>query len=115
MSIAKQAEYATASDLAALASGELDVDLKTLPGKKIKIKKLSIGEIADIMKVAKDNDLEQAIWMTFRGIVQPKISVEEVRKWPPSVLMEIAIAVGKYSGMDRKSMEQTTNLLGIES
>jgi len=113
--IKKDAEYATLSDLAAISQGELDIELKSLPGKKVRIKKITIGEIADIMKVAKESTLDQAIWMTFRGLINPKLSVEEIRKWPASVLVEISIEIGKFSGLDKESMEKTTNLFTTES
>jgi len=99
----KEEEFASVADL--LSSGEKTVFIKSLK-KNIKIKKLPIGIVADIVKLSKGDDVESGIQMTFCGLVHPKLSLEEVRKMDPIVFMEIAKAVTKFSGLDKTSMEQ---------
>jgi len=113
--VEKELDFATPSDLSELSKGELEVALKTLPGKKIKIRKATIGEIADILKVAKDSELEQSFWLTFKCLLQPKMTLEQIKGLSPAVLIEIGNHVSKFSGIDKKSIDQVQNLLGIES
>lgn len=108
-------EFATAAELAELSKGEAELTLKTVPGKKIKIRKATIGELADIIKVAKESELEQSFLLTYKCMVQPKVNLEEIKTWPPAVLIEIGNGIAKFSGIDRKSMDQVQNLLDQES
>lgn len=111
----RELDYASAQDLAGLASGEIEVSLKTVPGKKIKIRRATIGEIADVLKVAKDSDLEQSFWLTMRCLVEPRLTLEQIKALPPKTLIEIGNHIARYSGIDKKSMDEVSNLLGIES
>jgi len=110
MSEVESKEFAEVGDLLSSAEGEKEIELKTIP-KKVRIKKITVGELAAIMKVAKDNDLEQYIWLVFKGLVRPKLKIDEVRKLNHQVLFELALHISKYSGLDRESLSKLENLL----
>lgn len=105
-------EFAQAAELLA---GSEDTKVVTVEGKRIKIKKITIGELADIMKVAKDNELEQMIWLTYKGLVEPKLTVEQVRKLSHKTLIMIALEIQKFSELDRESLGRLENLLRTKS
>jgi len=109
-----QDSLATVADLLSGGTAEEEISLKTLPGKKIKIKKATVGEISDIMKVSGDNVLEQFIWLAVRCLVSPKLTEPEVRKLPHNVLLEIGTHIAKFSGLDKASVEKMQNLLQTE-
>ena len=108
-------DFASPADLAALSKGEIEVELKTIPGKKILIRKATIGEIADIIKAAKESELEQSFWLTYRCLINPKLTMEQIKSLAPSALIEIGNHIAKFSGIDKKGMDSVQNLLGIES
>lgn len=106
-------DFAQAAELLADAEGEKEVVLSS--GKKIKIKKITIGELADILKVAKENELEQFIWLVYKGLVAPKLTVDQVRRLKHSTLLEIALEIQKFSELDRESIGRLENLLKTKS
>ena len=106
----KESEFAEVADLLAEAKGEKDVFISSL-GKKVRIKKVNVGELADILKVSKDNELEQYIWLVFKGLVKPQLKVPEVRALKHTVLLEIALEIQKFSELDKESIERLENLL----
>lgn len=108
-------EFAQAADLLAPVSGTKEVKLKTLKGKSIRIKKVSIGELSDILKASKGSDLDQFIWLTYKCLVAPKLTVDQVKKLPYQVLLEISSEVSRFSGLDEKSTKAILNLLKTES
>lgn len=112
MSSADSKEFAEAAELLASSEGEKTVEIQ---GKKVKIKKITVGEIADIMKVAKDNELEQNIWLVYKGLVQPKLTVDQVRKMHHSILLQLAMEIQKFSELDRESISRLENLLKTKS
>jgi len=103
-------EFAKASDLLGLSKGAKDVTLKTCE-MKIKIRKVTIGELAEIMKASAGNEIRQYIWLTFKCMLNPKLNLPEVEKLPFEVLLEIAGSIAKLSGLDKKSLDRVTNLL----
>jgi hypothetical protein len=103
---------ASAAELLALGQGEKVVQLKTC-GLKVKIKKATVGELSDIMNAAKDNAMEQFTWLVFRCMIDPKMSIADVKKLPHDVLLELGGEISKYSGLDKASVDRMQNLLGI--
>jgi hypothetical protein len=103
---------ASAAQLLALGSGEKVLELKTCK-LKVKIKKATVGELSDIMNAAKDNAMEQFCWLVFRCMIDPKMSMIDIKKMPHDVLLEIGGEVAKYSGLDKASVDRMQNLLGI--
>jgi hypothetical protein len=103
---------ASAAELLALGQGEKVVQLKTC-GLKVKIKKATVGELSDIMNAAKDNAMEQFTWLVFRCMIDPKMSITDVKKLPHDVLLEVGGEIAKYSGLDKASVDRMQNLLGI--
>jgi len=109
---AETKDFAEVADLLAPAEGEKEI---LIGGKKVKIKKVNVGELADILKVSRDNELEQYIWLVYKAVVTPKMSVDQVRKLKHSVLLEIALEVQKFSELDKESMGRLENLLKTRS
>jgi len=105
-------ELATLSDLLG-SSATRKVFIANL-GKQVEIRKATIGEVAEILQKARDNLLDQFIFLTFKCLVNPKLTLEQVKRLEPKVLIEIAGEISKYSGLDRRSVEELRNLLGEE-
>lgn len=105
-------DFAEVADLLALSSGEKEI---LILGKKVKIKKITVGELADILKVAKENELEQYIWLVYKGVIQPKLTIEQVRNLRHTTLLELALEIQKFSELDRESMNKLENLLKTKS
>jgi len=104
-----------AADLLGFSKGQKEVPIKLLGNKKVVIKKVTIGELADIMKVAKDNEIEQYILLVFKGLVKPKLKLNEVRALNHALMLELALHISKFSGLDRDSLGRLENLLGTSS
>lgn len=105
-------DFAEVADLLAPSEGEKEV---LVEGKKVKIKKINVGELADILKVSRDNELEQYIWLVYKGVISPKLNVDQVRKMKHTLLLEIALEIQKFSELDRESMGRLENLLKTKS
>ena len=105
-------DFAEVADLLAPSEGEKEV---LVEGKRVKIKKVNVGELADILKVSRDNELEQYIWLVFKAVVEPKLTVDQVRKMKHTVLLELALEIQKFSELDKESMGRLENLLKTKS
>lgn len=110
----RSTEFAKASELLAPASGEKTVYLKTLK-KRVKIKKVNIGELSEILKISKGSDVEQFILLTYKCLKEPHLKLDQVRQLPYQVLLELATEISKFSGLDEKSTREILNLLRTES
>jgi len=110
----REDECAKVADLLEPSKGEKEVFIKSIK-KKVKIRKVNVGELTQIHKVSKDNELEQYIWLVYKGLVTPKMNVEQLRQLNHMILLEIASEISKFSGLDRQSMEKLENLLGTKS
>jgi len=108
-------DFAEAAELLSGSEGSTQVEIKSLKGKKVEIKKINVGEISAILKISKDSDLEQWIGLVFKGLVRPKLNYDEVKKLPLDVLSEIAFEIQKFSGLDKESMGRLENLLKTKS
>jgi hypothetical protein len=105
-------EFAEASDLLADSEGTKDITVK---GKKLQIRKITIGELSDILKVTKDSELDQYIWLVTKCLTQPKIDINQARRMNHALLFQLALEIQKFSGLDKKAMEKLQNLLTTES
>ena len=105
-------DFAEVADLLAPSEGEKEV---LVTGKKVKIKKINVGELADILKVSKENELEQYIWLVYKAVVSPKLNVDQVRKMKHTILLELALEIQKFSELDKESMGRLENLLKTKS
>lgn len=105
--------FASVAEMLALGQGEKVIQLKTCE-LKVKIKKATAGELSDIMNVAKDNGMDQVVWLVFRCLVEPKMTINDVKKLPHGVLLELSTEISKYSGLDKASMDRMQNLLETE-
>lgn len=110
MAKVENADWAKAADLLAPSKGEKEVFLKTLK-KKVVIQKVNVGDLAIIMKNAKENDIEQYIWLVFKGLKKPKLNFDECKKLPLKVIVELSAAIAKFSELDKDSVEGVRNLL----
>lgn len=111
---AESAVFAKAADLLAPAEGEQEIMLKTLK-KKVRIRRVNIGDVSAIQKASKESDIDQYIYLVFKGMVIPKLTLDECRKLPLKVIMECAVQIAKYSELDQDSLDKVRNLLTIKS
>jgi len=109
----ESADFAQASDLLAPGKEETEVYLRTLK-KKVKIKKINIGELSEIVKASKDDDIKQFVYIAFKGLIRPALTIEEASKLPMKVVMELSSAIAKFSELDKDSIDGIKNLLGTE-
>jgi hypothetical protein len=112
VSIAEGKEFAEAAELLSAAEGEKII---TVEGKKVKIKKITVGELADILKVAKDSELEQYIWLVYKCLVEPKLTVDQVRRLKHTTLLLLAWEIQKFSELDRESIQRLENFFKTKS
>lgn len=108
--VSEQTELAQVADLLASAEGEREITLKSA-NKKVIIKKLNIGELATIMKLARDNEIEQAYLVCFKGLKVPTLTLEQAKTLPLKVVLELSAEIAKFSEIDRGSIERYQNLL----
>lgn len=105
-------DFAEVADLLAPAEGTKDIKIL---GKTVKIKKINVGELSDIMKIAKDNELDQYILLVYKGVEKPHFGLDQVKKMPHTVLLELALEIQKFSELDKESMGKLENLLKTKS
>jgi len=103
-------EWAKSADLLAPATGKKEVFLKTLQ-KKIEIQKITIGDLASILKASKEDEIMQFVLLVAKGMTKPALNIEECKKLPLKVTMEIAAEIAKFSELDKDSIEKVRNLL----
>ena len=84
--------------------------LKSIKGKKIKVRDITAGDLADISKVAKGDNMEVAIGIVFKGMVEPKLEYGQVRKLDSIVLLEISQKVSEHSGLTEEKVNEARNL-----
>lgn len=102
-------EFAEASDFLTGSTGEKEVLIKSL-NKKVKIRKLSIGDVANITKASPDSEIEQYIWVAYKGLISPKMTFDQLKSLGMIYLLEIAGSIVEYSGLDKESLARVTNL-----
>lgn len=110
--ILQQAPAASLDDLLGKTQ-EKAVYLKTLK-KTVKIRPIKAGDLADVSKMSKGDNMELAIGMVSRGLVEPKIDWIQARKLDPMVLLEITGLISEYSGLTEEATEEAKNLLGVK-
>jgi len=111
----KEAEFAKAADLLAPAKGEKEVFLKTLK-KKVRIRKVNIGDVSAIQKAASGgSDIDQYVYLVFKGLVQPKLTLDECRALPLKVVLECSLHIAQFSELDENSLKGIQNLLTTKS
>lgn len=104
-------EFAEVSDLLQGSEGTKDIEIL---GKKLQIRKVTVGEVADILKVSKDSEIDQYIWLVFKGVIKPKMKVDEVKKLPTGLTLLIAAEISKFSELDKESIAKLENLFQIK-
>ena len=104
-------EYAEAADLLAPGMGTKEVELKTMKGKKVIIQKIKVGDLSAIMKVAKENEMDQYVWLVFKGLVRPAMTPDDIKKLTHTTLIELAYLIQDFSGLDKSSIDSLENLL----
>jgi cytoplasmic iron level regulating protein YaaA (DUF328/UPF0246 family) len=102
-------EFAEVSDFLTGSTGEKEILIKSL-NKKIKIRKLSIGDVANITKASPDSEIEQYIWVAYKGLVFPKLTYEQLKNMGMVYVLEIAGSIVEYSGLDKESLARVANL-----
>lgn len=112
--VKRDAEFAKAADMLAEAKGTKEVFLRTL-NKKVVIRKINIGDVASVMKIAKDSDMEQFIYLCFKGLKKPKLTIKQARALPVKVIVELSAEIAKFSELDKESIDKVRNLLATGS
>jgi hypothetical protein len=102
-------DFAEAADLLAPSEGTKDIVLTG--NKKVQIRKITVGELSDILKVARDNELEQFMWLAFKGLVAPKMTFDQIKRMKHDILLELVAEIQKHSDLDKESMGRLENLL----
>ena len=108
--MSESTDLATLGDLIGQSNEELEVKIKSLK-KTVKIKRASVGDLADILKVSKDQDLEVALWLIFKCMTVPKLDMTKVRQLQPVVALEIAREISKFSGVEETSSTKMPDFL----
>lgn len=97
-------------DLLKGTSGTKTISLKSQDGKTVVIRKLTSGDLATVTRVGKGGDLDKALMMIVKGMVDPKIGKDQVYALPPNVALEISTAIAEFSGLIGEEDEDIKNL-----
>jgi len=116
MKLAEEQAKVTPEEVAQVADlidteGEKWVPLST--GKKVKIRKILLDQLGKMTKKAGDDPFENLKLMIFHGLVEPKLSIEQINRMKPMLANEIGMAIAEYSGMTRESIKRIRNLSGL--
>lgn len=103
----KEKKVSSLDEVLALGQGEKVISIGSL---HFKIRKISIGDFSNIMNVTKDNQAESIAWIAFKGIVDPHMTIDQVKSLPVATVSEIAFEIQEYSGLDKEFQEKIKNL-----
>lgn len=107
-------KYSTYEDL--LGGKEEKTKTETLEdGTIIKIKELTIGDLAEINQFNEkrgwgDDPYRLTIGLVLRGLVEPKLNLSHVEKLSVPMASEIATKITELSGWNRETTDEVTNL-----
>jgi len=79
-------------------------------GKKVKIKKILLGELGKITAKAKDDPFQNLKLMINVALVSPKLSNDQIDLMKPTIANEIGMAIADYSGLTPEALKSTRNL-----
>lgn len=71
----------------------------------VKVKPLSMGTSLKIQKAAGGDLVKQSMWVLQQGLVEPKLSPEQIQNCKVGVMTKIVEAINKASGLE-EGMEQ---------
>jgi len=78
--------------------------------KEVRIKKILLGSMGNITKKAGDDPFENLILMILEGLVEPKLTRDDIEKMNPLVANEIGMSIAEFSGMTKESAKKIRNL-----
>ena len=104
----KKVEPAT-KDMLFGSQDAVEVELETLGGKIVKVKPLTLSDLSAIRKYSKGDDVEFVKGMIFRGLVEPKLTIEEVGNLRLDIVNELSSHIARVSGLTKGSMEEIKN------
>jgi len=109
-------EMATLEDLLGKAETKVtDVYIDTL-GKNVKIKKLTMGDLAAINAFNKsrgwteDDTIRMSLGILQRGLVEPKPNYSQIESLDVDKATEIVTKISEFAGWTGEALEQARNL-----
>lgn len=101
-------------DIAKLVEAPKEEEI-SIPGKegKIRVRALSLGDMSEIYGSAKDDVFKQTFAIVMRGVVQPKLSWDDVTKLSPTVVRVISEKINELSGFSKEMNEDAKKPLGL--
>jgi hypothetical protein len=83
-------------------------------GKDLLIQRINLGLIADISKYAGDDAYQLMIHILFKGIKEPKFTLDQIKLWDPTSAGEIVRQISDLSGFSQEEVDKITNLSLVE-
>lgn len=78
---------------------------------QVKVRALTFGEIIDIRGATKGDTDSQTVGMIMRGLLEPKLTIEQVKKLSPNEIAIIADAIAELS-LSKDAIERGKKWLG---
>ncbi len=98
---------------ALLADEEFEIEVHTIPGMgEIKVRSLSRAELMRVGQLGSDKISEAEAYMVSRGCVEPKFTVDDVKKWqklPKGVHLDALVEkLNQMSGVEDEAGKEAT-------
>ena len=102
----QESPRATLEDL--ISRGEKEIVLSN--GKSVKIRRITVGDLSLAYRISK-TDFDKIIAIVQKGLVEPKITLEQAKQLNPKLLAEISDAIIEFSGYGKEEEIEAKNLL----
>jgi len=78
--------------------------------KEVRIKKILLGSMGKISQQAGEDPFENLILMLLQGLIEPKLTREQIENMEPLKANEIGMAIADFSGMTKEAAKGVRNL-----
>ena len=78
--------------------------------KEVRIKKILLGSMGKITKEAGEDPFENLILMILQGLLEPKLTRQQIEDMNPMTANEVGMAIAEFSGMTKEAAKKIRNL-----
>lgn len=79
-------------------------------GKKVQIRKLTLGDLQLIYKFAKDDPFMTTVGILQKALINPSLNLADIKKIPPFIANKIVKEITEMSGWAPEQVEEAKNL-----
>jgi len=98
---------ATLADLLGTGPEEKWIEVQ---GKKVKIRKLNLGDLQKITQYAGDDPWKNAIAILQRALIEPKMNINDIQRLPPVIANKLVREIAELSGWTPAQIRAAENL-----